>query len=64
MTTQLLHLNALDAQLHALESEIAQIARSELWSDPVRWLCAFRGIAELSARRVRRDPITKISARA
>jgi transposase len=46
---QLLHLDALDAQLHALESEIGEIARGEPWSDPVRWLCAFRGIAELSA---------------
>jgi transposase len=46
---QLLHLDALDAQLHELESEIAQIASSEPWADPVRWLCAFRGIAELTA---------------
>jgi transposase len=45
----LLHLDSLDAQLHALESEISQIARAEPWSDPVRWLCAFRGIAELTA---------------
>jgi transposase len=45
----LLHLDALDAQLAALESEITQIARSEPWSDPARWLCAFRGIAELTA---------------
>ena|SRR5215218_2380259 len=36
-------------QLAALEREIAAIARTEPWSDPVRWLCAFRGIAELTA---------------
>lgn len=45
----LVHLDALDAQLAAIEHEISQIARSEPWSDPVRWLCAFRGIAELTA---------------
>lgn len=45
----LLHLDSLDAQLHAIESEIAQIAATEPWSEPVRWLCAFRGIAELTA---------------
>jgi transposase len=45
----LLHLDALDAQLHAIESEITVIACSGHWSDPVRWLCAFRGIAELTA---------------
>ena len=32
----LLHLDALDAQLAALESELAEVARSEPWSDPVR----------------------------
>jgi transposase len=45
----LLHLDSLHAQLAALEHEIAQIARSEPWADSVRWLCAFRGIAELTA---------------
>jgi transposase len=45
----LLHLDAIDAQLASLEREIAEIARTEPWSDPVRWLCAFRGIAELTA---------------
>jgi transposase len=45
----LLHLDALDAQLRALESEITLIARSAPWAEPVRWLCAFRGIAELTA---------------
>jgi transposase len=46
---QLLHLDALDAQLAALEREITEIARSEPWVDPVRWLCAFRGVAQLTA---------------
>jgi transposase len=45
----LLHLDALDAQLASLEGEIAAIARTEPWADPVRWLCAFRGIGELTA---------------
>jgi transposase len=45
----LLHLDSLDAHLHAIDHEISHIARSEPWSDPVRWLCAFRGIAELTA---------------
>jgi transposase len=45
----LLHLDSLDAHLASLEREITQIARAEPWSDPVRWLCTFRGIAELTA---------------
>jgi transposase len=39
------HLDSLDAQLAALDAELEQIARTEPWADPVRWLCAFRGIA-------------------
>jgi transposase len=39
------HLDSLDAQLAALDHELAQIAAHEPWSDPVAWLCAFRGIA-------------------
>jgi transposase len=45
----LLHLDALDAQLNGVEAEIREIARTDPWADPVRWLCAFRGIAELTA---------------
>jgi transposase len=41
----LAHLDGLDAQLAALEHELAQIAEQEPWSDPVRWLTSFRGIA-------------------
>ena len=40
----LAHLDGLDAQLAALEHELAQIACTEPWSDPVRWLMSFRGI--------------------
>jgi transposase len=40
----LAHLDSLDAQLGAIDAELEQIARTEPWSDPVRWLCAFRGI--------------------
>jgi transposase len=40
----LAHLDGLDAQLAALEHELAQIAEQEPWSDPVRWLTSFRGI--------------------
>jgi transposase len=39
------HLDSLDAQLAAIDAELERIARSEPWADPVRWLCAFRGIA-------------------
>lgn len=35
----------LEAQLAALDHELAQIAAREPWSDPVAWLCSFRGIA-------------------
>ncbi len=45
----LLHLDALDAQIGGVEAEIAEIATTGPWADPVRWLCAFRGIAELTA---------------
>jgi transposase len=40
----LAHLDGLDAQLAALEHELAEIATREPWADPVRWLCSFRGI--------------------
>jgi len=41
----LAHLDGLDAQLAAIEHELAELATSEPWSDPVRWPCSFRGIA-------------------
>jgi transposase len=43
------HLDSLDAQLAALDAELEQVARTEPWSDPVRWLCAFRGIGYRTA---------------
>jgi transposase len=43
------HLDSLDAQLATIDAELARIARSEPWADPVRWLCAFRGIAYRTA---------------
>jgi len=38
------HLEAIDAQLAAIDSELEQVATSEPWCDPVRWLSSFRGI--------------------
>jgi transposase len=43
------HLEALDAQLAALDRRLDEVARMEPWAEPVRWLCCFRGIATLSA---------------
>jgi transposase len=40
----LAHLDGLDAQLAAIEHELSELATSEPWSDPVAWLCSFRGI--------------------
>jgi transposase len=38
------HLDAVDAQLQAIDHELEQVATTEPWADPVRWLCSFRGI--------------------
>lgn len=43
------HLEAIDAQIAAVDRQLDRIARSEPWCDPVRWLCCFRGIATLTA---------------
>src|SRR3954454_18751595 len=43
------HLDSLDAQLAALDAELARIASELPWRDPVRWLCAFRGIGYRTA---------------
>lgn len=43
------HLDSLDAQLAAIDGELGQIAAREPWSDPVAWLCSFRGIATHTA---------------
>lgn len=45
----LLHLDTIDAQIAALDHRFDEIARSEPWSDPVRWLTCFRGISTLTA---------------
>ena len=45
----LAHLEGVDAQLGVLEHELAEIATREPYSDPVRWLCSFRGIAITTA---------------
>jgi len=42
-------LDALDAQLAAVDRHLEQVAASHPWSDPVRWLCCFRGISTLTA---------------
>lgn len=43
------HLEALDAQISALDRELDQIATQEPWAAPVGWLCCFRGIATRTA---------------
>jgi transposase len=45
----LAHLDGLDAQLAALEHELAGLATSDPWRDPVAWLVSFRGIATRTA---------------
>lgn len=49
LSHMLCHLDAIDAQIAALDAELERIARSEPWSDPVAWLCCFRGIKTLTA---------------
>jgi transposase len=43
------YLDSVDAQLAAIEHELEQVATSEPWCDPVRWLCSFRGIGLTTA---------------
>lgn len=45
----LAHLDTVDAQLAALDHRLDQVAASEPWSDPVRWLCSFRGVSTRTA---------------
>jgi hypothetical protein len=45
----LCHLVALDAQIVAIDQQLEQVAATESWVDPVRWLCSFRGIATRTA---------------
>jgi transposase len=49
LSHMLCHLDAIDAEIAALDSELERIARTEPWSDPVAWLCCFRGIKTLTA---------------
>lgn len=49
LSHMLSHLDAIDAQIAALDSELERIAATEPWSDPVAWLCCFRGIKTLTA---------------
>jgi transposase len=43
------HLDAIDAQIAALDAELCTLAQTEPWSRPVSWLCCFRGISERTA---------------
>ncbi|HEV2769299.1 MAG TPA: IS110 family transposase [Solirubrobacteraceae bacterium] len=45
----LAHLDALDAQLAAIDHQLCQIAGTEPWREPVAWLCCFRGIGVRTA---------------
>jgi transposase len=49
LSHMLSHLEALDAQLAAIDHELAEVAEREPWSDPVRWLSCFRGVSTLTA---------------
>jgi transposase len=43
------HLETIDAQLAAVDRQLADVAASHPWCDPVRWLSSFRGISTLTA---------------
>jgi transposase len=45
----LCHLDAVDAQLAALDGQLQDVAESAPWCDPVRWLSCFRGVSTLTA---------------
>jgi transposase len=45
----LAHLDAIDAQISAIDHQLDEVARTEPWCDPVRWLCCFRGITTITA---------------
>jgi transposase len=45
----LCHLDAIDAQIAAIDHELEQLARSEPWAPGVKVLCAFRGISTRTA---------------
>src|SRR5207247_1950661 len=54
----LAHLDSLDAQIAALDHQLDEIAAREPWSDPVRWLCCFRGVTTITALR----PLAELGA--
>ena len=64
----LCHLDALDAQIAALDPSSTSSPTSDPWCDPVRWLCCFRGIGHAdrarAAGRDRRLPPLRLPARA
>jgi transposase len=45
----LVHLDAIDAQIAAIDHQLEQLARQERWAPAVRVLCAFRGISTRTA---------------
>lgn len=49
MEHMLAHLDSLDAQIAVIDHELEQLAVREPWSDPVAWLCCFRGISTRTA---------------
>jgi len=49
LAQMLCHLDAIDAQIAAVDRQLEQVAASAPWCDPVRWLCCFRGVATLTA---------------
>ena len=45
----LCHLEAIDAQILAIDRQLDRVAASAPWCDPVRWLTCFRGVSTLTA---------------
>jgi transposase len=45
----LAHLDSIDAQIATIDHQLDEVAHREPWSDPVRWLCCFRGITTITA---------------
>ncbi len=45
----LAHLDSVDAQIAAIDHQLDEIAHTDPWCDPVRWLSCFRGITTIIA---------------
>ncbi len=45
----LTHLDAIDAQIAALDGQLEQVARQERWAPAVKILCSFRGVSTRTA---------------